>query len=346
METGRPVDEAHNKDATNHLKLVDGVGHEPAAASDSPTATPRPPQSEGSQDSTKQIQRLVYSCPVDHSGTTVYVRGWCNTDGSKHPIVLVHDLGEEISMYKKAAVDICKAGYNVYGFDLRGHGRSGRRLGHIPSFSVLIHDLLQVLAWVKHKEGGQPPLLIGQGVGALIAISFTRKFPKFCQSVVLSAPCLELSTKVSKPAKLLLKALSEFAPTSRLPRSLAPIFTDDSAKRTSRITANFAHEVFMALSTSDNKLLDIDGQMLILCPSNDRVCRYGALKKAALLHDKGNITIVDVEEAGHHVFTESEATRKAATEHMFEWLQRQVTKEADNEPTEKSVEETHESPDE
>src|SRR5690606_30753211 len=135
------------------------------------------------------------SLPVDHHGTTVYVKGWRRPENTKPPIVIAHDLGENISMYRDVAKKLIKQGHNVYGFDLRGHGRSGRRLGHAPSFNILVLDLLQVAAWVRHQEAGKPAIIVGQGIGALITLSFTKRYSHFCRALVLSAPVLELATE-------------------------------------------------------------------------------------------------------------------------------------------------------
>src|SRR5690606_5848236 len=115
----------------------------------------------------RRVRNLVYICPVDHVGTSVFVKGWVVPGSRQHPIVLVHDLGETVYMMGGLATKLAEAGYSVYSFDQRGHGQSGRRLGHIPGFNQLALDLLQVVAWVKHKEGGRKPVIVGQGLGAL-----------------------------------------------------------------------------------------------------------------------------------------------------------------------------------
>ena len=42
----------------------------------------------------KKVQKIVFSLPVDHVGTTVYVKGWKFEENSNAPIVIIHDLGE------------------------------------------------------------------------------------------------------------------------------------------------------------------------------------------------------------------------------------------------------------
>ena len=144
-----------------------------------------------------------------------------------HPILIVHDLGEHAEMYRHVIDDIVERGKNVYMFDLRGHGRSGKRLGHAPSYDILIKDLLQVAAWVRHKESGLAPIIIGHGIGALITMDFSKTYSSLCKAMVLSAPCLELVHETTRMTRFFIKVLADIAPMVRIPIPLCPQFTRD-----------------------------------------------------------------------------------------------------------------------
>lgn len=293
------------------------------------------------------VQKIVSSLPVDHYGTSVYVKGWrpeTPPSADRHPILIVHDLGEHAGLYREAALTFVENGYATYGFDLRGHGRSGRRLGHASSFNVLVKDLLQVAAWVRRNEGGKPPIILGQGIGALIALEFTKSYGSLCKAVILSAPVLELSAKVSWFTRAFLKIMADVSPTMRLPKRLNPRFAKDfcpgakdppvgsrdgdeqSAAEVSRnnffprLTAVFANELLQATTRAKASFVEYRGLVLILCPVNDAICTYTHLKKSAVLHADDNVQIRDLPNCAHHVFTEDEPTRQAAFKIILPWL--------------------------
>lgn len=284
-------------------------------------------------DATLDIEKLVTSLPVDHSGTTVYLKGWRLPGSKRAAIVLVHDLGEHTELYRDTAHDFVRAGHSCYCFDLRGHGRSGRRLGHATSYNVLIHDLLQVTAWVRHLEGGQAPILIGQGIGALIVIDFTKTHGNLCQAAILSAPCLELTGKVDWFTRGFIKFLAETWPTFRIPTTLSPRFSRElryeqeieAARKQQtlatfpQLSAIFTNELLSAIQRAEANFIEYHGDVLILCPNRDNICSYGKVRKAAALHNESNVEIIELEDVGHHVFSDS-TSRHLALLKILPWL--------------------------
>ncbi len=245
------------------------------------------------------LQTVVFSCPVDHEGTAVYVKGWLKPNTEKRSIVIVHGLGENIGLYRDAARMFHERGFSVYGFDLRGHGRSGRMLGHISHYDSLVNDLLQVVNWIRHKsEKRQPPFILGQGLGALIAVYFQRAYPRLCPGAVLLNPWI-VPTNVSLARRFMIRALAEVSPTVRLPRSLTPKFLAPNPvgrKTTSgarplgyAITANFAAELMAALDGAYEKFREFSCQSLIICPVKDNVYDYGKVFEMVGRHSRKNM---------------------------------------------------------
>lgn len=279
------------------------------------------------------IQKIVSSLPVDHSGTSVYVKGWRHASCIGHPILIVHDLGEQTEMYRHTCEEIVAGGHNVYMFDLRGHGRSGKRLGHAPSYDILIKDLLQVAAWVRHKEDGKTPIIIGHGIGALITMDFTKAYPNLCRAMVLSAPVLELVHETTGLTRFFIKVLADIAPMLRIPVPLCPQFTrdlmniqhqideDDAASIVyfPRLTAVFANELLNAIKRAEMSFITYPGACLILCPGRDDVCGYGAVKKAVAVHTADNINVIDFPEMGHAMITD-EHTRSEVIAKLVRWV--------------------------
>lgn len=174
-----------------------------------------------SLDKKDEVQAVVYRCPIDHSGGTIYLKGWIVEDSELPPIVIVHDLGEGVRFYRSLAVRLHALGFSTFCFDLRGHGRSGPVLGHAPSFHSLVKDLLQVGSWVRFKSGRRLPILMSQGVGSLITTYFQEIYPEYINHHIAISPHYKLSNTISRSTRLFVKMFGELSPRFKLPKALS-----------------------------------------------------------------------------------------------------------------------------
>lgn len=285
-------------------------------------------QSESESVLESKARSLVYTCPVDHVGTSLFVKGWVLPQSSKAPIILVHDLGESANNMEDIATQFSDKGYNVYSFDIRGHGQSGRRLGHISGFHQLTIDLLQVVAWVKHKEGGKKPIIAGQGFGALICMSFATSQAKFCQGLALISPMISLGNTIRPYQRFIISTLAEFFPTLMLPHSITPRFTyvfkkdKKKIKAQHKISALLTHEILIALSQSRKNFNRLNTNSLIICPSDDIIYRYEHIKKMVQKHKNNEkIKLEFINTNCHQMMSDDLEVIKTVVEHMTEWME-------------------------
>src|SRR3954470_7308197 len=61
---------------------------------------------------------------VAGDGTQLYARHWATPAAPKAIVVIMHGLKDHADHYQVFAEHLVAAGYGVYAFDLRGHGRS------------------------------------------------------------------------------------------------------------------------------------------------------------------------------------------------------------------------------
>lgn len=64
-------------------------------------------------------------------GLQLYAQGWQPDTEPRGVICLVHGLGEHSGRYAHLAAFLNQAGYALLTFDLRGHGKSEGRRGHV-----------------------------------------------------------------------------------------------------------------------------------------------------------------------------------------------------------------------
>ena len=83
---------------------------------------------------------------------------------------IVHGFSEHIARYDDFANFLTKKGYIVCGHDQLGHGKSGGKPGHVNKngHKVLARDVYKLTAIMK-KQHGQPVIIMGVGVGSLVA---------------------------------------------------------------------------------------------------------------------------------------------------------------------------------
>lgn len=274
----------------------------------------------------------VYSLPVDHRNTHLYVKGWVMKDSTKPPIVIVHDLGENIGLFRRCAHLLCQQGYSVYGFDLRGHGRSGQILGHIPKFDALLSDLLQVTSWVKFANNRRKPFVIGQGIGALITIYFQKVFAGYVGNTVLVSPVISDDNYPSRAKRFLIKLLAEINPTQRLPHSLTPKFLSRKAKikkdqaskgmlSNYRITANFAKELIIAVTGAESAFHSSHKKSLILYPLGSKLSNFEAFNQTLLGHPRNHlITCFPLEAKTSNLLSGKNQQLKDNIKRIVSWL--------------------------
>lgn len=108
-------------------------------------------------------------------GLTLHTRHWRAASPAIGTIVLVHGLGEHLGRYEHVADRLTSLGWDVRGFDHRGHGRSGGRRGDVAERDSLLIDLGGFLAQVRQADAGRPLVLVGHSLGGLVAARFVAE---------------------------------------------------------------------------------------------------------------------------------------------------------------------------
>lgn len=136
-------------------------------------------------------------------GLTLHTRHWRAHAPAASPAlgtaVLVHGLGEHIGRYEHVAEHLVAQGWDVRGFDHRGHGRSGGRRGDIAQPDSLLRDLGAFIDEVRRTDAARPLVLIGHSLGGLVAARFVAEglsprpapWHRPVDGLVLSSPAID-----------------------------------------------------------------------------------------------------------------------------------------------------------
>ncbi len=158
------------------------------------------------------------------SGSTeLFYQRWLNPS-ARATLVLTHGMGEHSEAYVKSADALGKLGWNIVAWDLRGHGRSAGKRGHVDHFSDFTSDLSQLLLHLqKNGQLQQPFVLVGHSMGGLITLKYLIDETKEGASddprpsaCILSSPLLEVALKVPAVKEFASKVLNNFWPSLTL----------------------------------------------------------------------------------------------------------------------------------
>jgi alpha-beta hydrolase superfamily lysophospholipase len=115
-------------------------------------------------------------------------------------VIITHGQGEHSESYHRLTKAFENDAWTFYGWDLRGHGRSGGKRGFVANFDDYCKDyqifLDQVLAEEKVQKTG-PVVLYCHSMGGLIELKTLIRNPDLkVDAIVVSAPLLGLSIPV------------------------------------------------------------------------------------------------------------------------------------------------------
>ena len=129
----------------------------------------------------------------------LFYQSW-TTPSARGIFVITHGLSENTDRYDSLARLLNQDQWNVYAWDLRGHGRSSGIRGYVRQFRLYERDLVHFLNFVLLREKSLPFVLFGHSLGALIiarGLFHEEDIISSASAVCLTAPALGLRVNLS-----------------------------------------------------------------------------------------------------------------------------------------------------
>lgn len=137
-------------------------------------------------------------------------------------VCLVHGLGEHTSRYAHVAEAFQKEGFILFGFDLRGHGRSGGARGHISSIDDFMNDIDLLLVQAQTRYPGLPVILYGHSLGGILVLHYGLKRKPNIKGIIATSSGLHTALE-QQPLKIFMaKLLGSLIPSTTLASGLDP----------------------------------------------------------------------------------------------------------------------------
>ncbi len=115
---------------------------------------------------------------------TLFIREWKPSSPSKVSILIFHGITGYSGAYSEmVAIPLAKAGFSIFGLDLRGHGLSDGNRGDLPSKDRLVKDLCEAISFVKEKA--EKVIVLGHSLGVVSAIIATNYCPEKIDGLIL-----------------------------------------------------------------------------------------------------------------------------------------------------------------
>ncbi len=154
-------------------------------------------------------------------GTKLVYRSW-PLPGATVTFAVVHGLGEHSGRYERFARGMARHGMATFAVDLRGHGESEGRRGHVDSWSQWVEDTAAFVTQVE-RQAEHEVVPLGHSFGGAVMLSTVRagRLPNATR-FVLSSPALKLKASVPAWKVSLGRVAARVAPTLALDNDVDP----------------------------------------------------------------------------------------------------------------------------
>ncbi len=244
-------------------------------------------------------------------------------------LLVVHGLGEHAGRYAQFAEAMTAGGVSTYALDLRGHGISEGRRGHVNRFHILLQDLDRFVREVSGLVDARLPMfLLGHSMGGLIALRYLEEYDAPLHGAIIVAPWLGTSADVARWKTTLAGVLTRLLPAIPIRNGIDPdalsrdpdivrAYRDDPLVH-DRITPRLFTEVSVAMGDVQRRGERIHTPLLLLIPEADRIVDAQRALAFGRSLPAGDVTIRTY--PGHYHELLNEPDRAATIREVRDWL--------------------------
>jgi lysophospholipase len=255
-------------------------------------------------------------------------RTWEVAD-ARAAVIVVHGLSEHSGRYEGFGEALAMHGCSTFAFDMRGHGNSEGRRGHVPHFGCLLQDLDRFRREVQGLIDVRTPLfLLGHSMGGLIALRYQEQYDAPFHGAIVVSPWLATAMPVPRWKVMLANALTRLLPAlpfsagidakqlSRDPAVVAAYAADPLVH--DRITPRLFVEASSAMGLAFQGADRISAPLLFLIAGSDGIVDTDRTIAFARSLSAADVTIHVF--AGHYHELLNEPDREDVIDELADWM--------------------------
>ncbi|MFM6925006.1 MAG: lysophospholipase, partial [Ferruginibacter sp.] len=139
---------------------------------------------------------------------------------TKAAIVLIHGMGEHFGRYTHVIAFFNSIGYAVISMDLRGHGTSQGKPGHMDDYRQMMDDIDLLVKKAQELFSGLPLILYGHSLGGNLAANYVIRRQPALKGLMVTAPYFKLAFDPPKWKVIMSKIMAKIVPALTLPTEL------------------------------------------------------------------------------------------------------------------------------
>jgi acylglycerol lipase len=147
----------------------------------------------------------------------IHTESWLPSTTPRAAVVIVHGAAEHIGRYAHVAAHLTGAGYAVYGYDMRGHGKSDGKRGYFRKFEDPINDFDRFLRRIQGKQPDVPLFVYAHSMGAVVALAYLLRADNVPPAgLITSGVPLSMDDGVPNLLISAARTINQLAPTAPL----------------------------------------------------------------------------------------------------------------------------------
>ncbi|MCL4558925.1 MAG: lysophospholipase [Deltaproteobacteria bacterium] len=250
-------------------------------------------------------------------------------DNPRASVFIVHGLGEHLGRYGNVTGTL--KDYNLFLLDLRGHGRSGGKRGHVMRFDEYLDDIDALRKEVRTLVKGRS-FLLGHSMGGLIVLRYAIYRSEGLSGVVSSGPLLGVNVRVPRIKDAIGRLVANIAPglsmsneidTSMLShdRAVVDAYNSDLLVH-ARVSARWYVEMVGAMGDTNANAARLTLPCLIMHGSADALTNPQSSRQFYEHAGSGDKTYRLYEGYYHEIF--NEVDKQGPLSDMLEWLNKRA----------------------
>lgn len=143
---------------------------------------------------------------------TIFYRFWLPDGEIKAVVILIHGYADHSGRHTPTAEALTRAGFAVYGMDMRGHGESDGTRGDIENFDLCAADILTLLQQVKERHPDKKMFLFGHSMGGSVACLFASMYQDELDGLIVCSSLVYMSQDIPEVMKKIAHFLAALLP--------------------------------------------------------------------------------------------------------------------------------------